>query len=92
MPLNCSMIRVQRKITEGLTVLQYFTTKEWVFHSDNLKLLKRSMTEHDKQMFPINTDGFDLNEYLTNCVLGARHFLMKEDPKSLPRQRIMIKL
>lgn len=86
------MIRVQRKITEGLNVLQYFTTKQWIFRSDSLKLLKASMTDHDKQMFPLTTEGFEIKPYLKSCVLGARQYLMKEDPKSLPRQRKVLKV
>ncbi|XP_075227399.1 putative fatty acyl-CoA reductase CG5065 isoform X2 [Lycorma delicatula] len=86
------MVRVQRRITEGLNVLQYFTTKQWIFHSETLKDLKTSLTEHDKKMFPLTTDGFDITSYFRESVLGARHFLMKEDPKSLPRQRKILKV
>lgn len=86
------MVKIQRRISEGLNVLQYFTTKEWIVNSCVLKSLQTSMTEHDQKIFPITPEGFKLRPYLTDCVLGARQYLMKENPKTIPRQRIVLKV
>lgn len=39
-------------------------------------------------MFPIFQ--IDWNEYLGNYILGARHFLLKEKPETLPKARILL--
>lgn len=42
--------------------------------------------------FTLDFENIQMDEYLTNTILGARHYLMKEDPKSLPRCRIILKM
>lgn len=43
------MIRVARKIQDGLDVLQYFTTRKWVFHNDKLLELRASLSPVDRK-------------------------------------------
>ncbi|RZF49251.1 hypothetical protein LSTR_LSTR002872 [Laodelphax striatellus] len=87
------MVRIQTRIQEGLRSLQYFTTKEWKFHNKIMHKLCRSMSAADKKSFPIEAPkDFQLENYLRHCILGARQYLMKEDPATLPRQRKVIKL
>nr|AWJ25021.1 fatty acyl-CoA reductase [Nilaparvata lugens] len=86
------MVRIQTRIQEGLRVLQYFTTKEWKFHNRNLHKLDKSMSGVDKAVFPIGAPAdFQLETYLKDCILGARLYLMKENPATLPRQRWVIR-
>lgn len=46
-----SMIRVQKKVSTGLKVLQYYTTKIWVFNNSNLRNLREKLNDHDKAVF-----------------------------------------
>lgn len=45
------MIRVQKKVSTGLKVLQYYTTKIWVFNNSNLRNLREKLNDHDKAVF-----------------------------------------
>lgn len=45
------MIRVQKKVSTGLKVLQYYTTKIWVFNNTNLRNLREKLNDHDKAVF-----------------------------------------
>lgn len=82
------MVRIQKRISDGLEVLQYFTTREWVFHNTNLLILWGDMSSKDKKLFPIDFLNIDEIEYIKNVILGARQYCMKENLSTLPRARI----
>jgi len=81
------MVRLQRRISNGLKVLQYFTTKEWVFYNDKLIELDNKLASIDKEIFRIMIYDIDVNEYMKNIILGARRYCMKEDLTTLPKAR-----
>ncbi|XP_073974468.1 putative fatty acyl-CoA reductase CG5065 [Rhodnius prolixus] len=81
------MIHVQKKIQCGLDVLQYFTTHQWRFPNAKLLAIREAMNPVDKEIFTLDFEGIAIIPYLTNTVLGARTYLLKENPKSLPRAR-----
>ncbi|GJQ68244.1 hypothetical protein Trydic_g16857 [Trypoxylus dichotomus] len=86
------MIRVQKKIYHGLELLQFFTTREWMFQSQNFFNLVNDLNPKDKQTFSMDFHQRTVENYLTYCVLGARQYCMKENPKSLWRCRIQLKV
>ncbi|XP_015590617.1 putative fatty acyl-CoA reductase CG5065 [Cephus cinctus] len=86
------MVRIQKRITDGLELLQYFTTREWVFHNTNLLILWGDMSPKDKELFPIDFLVLDEVEYLKKIILGARQYCMKEDLSTLPRARMHQKM
>ncbi|XP_031848957.1 putative fatty acyl-CoA reductase CG5065 isoform X2 [Nomia melanderi] len=81
------MVRLQKRISVGLEVLQYFTTREWVFHNTNLLIMWGEMSKGDKEIFPIDLQAIDDMAYIKICILGARQFCMKENLSSLPKAR-----
>ena len=82
------MVRIQKRISDGLDVLQYFTTREWIFHNTNLLTLWGDMSSKDKLLFPIDFLNIDVMEYIKNVILGARQYCMKENLSTLPRARL----
>ncbi|XP_034933679.1 putative fatty acyl-CoA reductase CG5065 [Chelonus insularis] len=83
------MVHVQKRITDGLEVLQYFTTRDWIFHNTNLLNLWEEMNLQDKKIFPIDFLAVDESEYIKYIILGARQYCMKEKLESLPRARVL---
>jgi len=86
------MIKIQTRIQDGLNVLQYFTTRQWQFSNKELIAVRESMNSVDKELFTLDFEKIDPVPYLTDCVLGARQYLMKEDPSTLPRCRRNLKM
>ncbi|KAF7381034.1 hypothetical protein HZH68_015909 [Vespula germanica] len=82
------MVRIQKRISDGLDLLQYFTTREWIFHNTNLLILWGDMSPKDKELFQLDTANVDVLNYIKFIILGARQYCMKEDLSSLPRARI----
>lgn len=81
------MVRLQRKIHDGLNLLQFFTVRPWIFTSQNFLDLEKELSDVDKKIFNINLKVMEIDEYMLVAVLGARQYLMKEDLSSLPRCR-----
>jgi len=86
--LSSSMVRLYKQISIGLEVLQYFTTRKWIFHNNKILAMFNELSPEDKKMFrTFMTADTDKMEYFKNMVLGARQYCMKEDLSSLPRAR-----
>ncbi|KAG5323035.1 FACR1 reductase, partial [Acromyrmex heyeri] len=81
------MVRIQKRISDGLDVLQYFTTREWVFYNDGLINLFEELSTEDQNLFKIIVYDIDIDEYLKTTILGARQYCMKEDLSTLPKAR-----
>lgn len=86
------MVRIQTKIRDGLELLQFFTTREWVFNSDNFLALPEMMDKSDKEILPLDFTQMTIEEYMKVCVLGTRQYCVKEDLSTLPRCRRVQKL
>lgn len=86
------MVQIQRKIQNGLEVLQHFTTREWIFRNDKFISMRDSMNPVDKKIFPIDFENVETVPYISQCTLGTRIYLMKEDLSSLPRCRRNLKM
>ncbi|CRK93122.1 CLUMA_CG006592, isoform A [Clunio marinus] len=89
------MIRMQTKIMQGLEVLQFFTMRNWTFSSNNFKKLNDNLSSEEYQMFFIDTeaipDSFE-DEFIKNCLLGGRQYILKEKLSTIPRARMQIKM
>ncbi|KAF2896919.1 hypothetical protein ILUMI_09255 [Ignelater luminosus] len=83
------MVRLQKKIHFGLELLQFFTTREWIFKSENFLNLTSDMTPTDRQAYPMDFNAMPVEDYFTITYLGARQYLMKEDLSTIPRWRII---
>lgn len=86
------MIRVQKKIYVGLGVLQFFTTRRWVFLSENFKNIYRKLSAEEKKMFNMNTEEVEVTSYLKSCILGGRQYCLKEPLTTIPKARLQLKL
>ncbi|XP_054088721.1 putative fatty acyl-CoA reductase CG5065 isoform X3 [Zeugodacus cucurbitae] len=87
------MLRVQRRIQIGLSVLQFFSMRSWVFKSPAFDGLWKNLTPEDKKIFNMDMDPKEsIEEYMLSCLHGGRLYLMKETPESLPRARRNLKI
>ncbi|XP_025261956.1 putative fatty acyl-CoA reductase CG5065 isoform X2 [Camponotus floridanus] len=81
------MVRIQKKILNGLAVLQYFTTRQWIFYNKNIITLCDDLTPLDKKIFPTIIYNIGEMEYFKHLILGTRQYCMKEDLSTLPKAR-----
>ncbi|XP_050358543.1 putative fatty acyl-CoA reductase CG5065 [Nymphalis io] len=81
------MVNLQKRISHGLNILQYYTIKEWNFKNTNFLSLQKRVSEAENNIFFTDVSTLSQDEYLRDYVIGTRHFVCKEDPATLPRAR-----
>ncbi|CAD7076620.1 unnamed protein product [Hermetia illucens] len=86
------MIRVQKRIALGLTLLQFFTMHSWDFKSENYERLFKNLGPKDRKIFSMDMDAADDKEYLKRAILGGRLYIMKEPLSTLPRARLQLRI
>lgn len=89
------MVRIQNRISQGLEVLQFFTMRQWRFKVDKAEKLITTLSPSEYEMFFIDSknvpDSFE-DEYLRNCLLGGRQYVLKEPLSTIPRARLQMKM
>ncbi|XP_058118914.1 putative fatty acyl-CoA reductase CG5065 [Anopheles ziemanni] len=85
------LVKVQKKISSGLTILQYYTTKEWIFKCNNTKNLYKRLSEADRKSFYFDVTEINYKTYLYDFILGARQYILKEAPETLPQARKLLR-
>ncbi|KAG5682531.1 hypothetical protein PVAND_011878 [Polypedilum vanderplanki] len=81
------LVNIQKRISQGLKVLQYYTTREWLFKNENFRKLRDDMNAIDQQRFYCDLSKIDYNDYILNYILGIRKFILNESLSSLPKAR-----
>lgn len=87
-----SMVRVQKRIFDGLDVLQFFTTRQWDFRTERFFGLFKELSPKDQELFNMDTDGIPDLEYLKRSILGGRQYCLKEPLSTLPKARRQLKV
>ncbi|XP_026329716.1 putative fatty acyl-CoA reductase CG5065 [Hyposmocoma kahamanoa] len=82
------MVRIQNRITVGLEVLQYFTTREWWFDTHNFKALATKLNHVDTEKFPMDLTIIETEPYIECCMIGGKIYCMKEKMENLPKARL----
>lgn len=80
-------MKVQEKLIKASQCLEYFTTHEWEFKDDNVRVLNTLLSPTDRAEFNVDVTTIDWDKYLEDYVLGIRHFIFKEKPETLPTAR-----
>lgn len=83
------MVKVQKKISMGLKILQYYTTKRWIFKNDRLEKLKFKLNDQDQEIFDFTAEQINWETYHYNYIIGIRLYLLKEGLDTLPKARII---
>lgn len=77
------MAPVYDKIDRAMNALEYFTLTEWIWKTDNFSRLIASLNEADRMNFFVDVSKIDWKQYLHDYILGVRHYLLQEDPKTI---------
>ncbi|KAK4878652.1 hypothetical protein RN001_011158 [Aquatica leii] len=81
------LVRTQKRISNGLEVLQYYTTRKWKFCNNRIKDIMNDLSEDDAAIFYTDMKSLNWNNYLLSYVLGARKYCVHEEPSTLPYAR-----
>lgn len=56
-----SLVGIQKRISQGLDVLQYYTTKNWTFRNEKFLRMKEKMSAKDQEMFYFSVEDVSDN-------------------------------
>lgn len=86
------MCRVQDKVFQGLDILSFFTTRDWIFNSEKFQGISKSLTPLDRQLFDTDTNNVDVDAYMYKVILGGRQYCLKEPLSSMSKARMHLKV
>ena len=55
-------------------------------------MMRETLSEEDRKTYKLTSKDLDSEEFLKNAILVVRHYLMKEDPNSIPQARRRLKM
>lgn len=83
-------VRIQKKISKAVEILEFFTTKQWEFTNDNIFMLLDELNETDTKLFNFDIKELDWRSYIETYCLGTKIHLMKEDISKIGECRLKI--
>lgn len=87
------MVKIQQKIAVGIDVLRFFTVKAWNFRNDELMKVRKSLTDKEFGMFPMDTSVVkDRESFIKSNLYGGRVYCLKDPLSTLPRARLVYKM
>lgn len=89
--LFISLVRVQNKVSSGLELLQYYTTREWEFKSEKFQHLQDRLNRIDQEIFDTDTSQVNWEQYLRVYILGMRTYILGESEKTIPHAKKVLR-
>nr|CAD7403844.1 unnamed protein product [Timema poppensis] len=81
------MVRIQRRISKGFEVFEYYANNQWDFKNDHVHVLRKLMNPREKKAFKIDGEGLDIDSYFEHCISAARIYILNEPLDTLPAAR-----
>ncbi|XP_076750890.1 fatty acyl-CoA reductase wat [Xylocopa sonorina] len=82
------MLKIYKRIHKFMDVLDYFSTREWKFSNDNVKMLVNKLTDKDRKQFACDIVQLDWDYYFRTYMQGIRVYLIKDPLDTLPQARV----
>ncbi|XP_019879594.1 fatty acyl-CoA reductase wat-like [Aethina tumida] len=77
------MLKVYRKIHKFSSVISYFCTRNWTFHSQRINRMIETMTPEDQEIFFCDLKKLNWAEYFTVYLKGIREYLIQDPMTTL---------
>ncbi|KAF3424512.1 hypothetical protein E2986_09267 [Frieseomelitta varia] len=78
-----TLVGIYNKVHKFTGVIHYFSTGEWNFKNDNVIKLWNKMNSVDKEIFCVNVQNLDWDEYFYQYVRGLRLYILKDPMDTL---------
>ncbi|CAH1382804.1 unnamed protein product [Tenebrio molitor] len=78
------LVRVQKKIWKGYQILEYYTSRSWLFNKENLRTAQKFLNSTEKTIFKSDLENFNLKDYFTDAIRGARRYILKDKDEDVP--------
>uniref|UniRef100_A0A1Y1MBE1 Fatty acyl-CoA reductase n=2 Tax=Photinus pyralis TaxID=7054 RepID=A0A1Y1MBE1_PHOPY len=75
--------RVQQRITKGFDIFEYYANNQWDFNNDCALQARDLLTERELELYKVDGQGMDLDEYFYHCTHAARLYILKEGDETI---------
>lgn len=86
-----SLVNVQRKISTGLKLLQYYTTKDWDFRNERFQEMSDKLNSTDQEIFDTSVSQVNWDIYISDYIRGMRTYILGESDDTLPYARKVLR-
>lgn len=73
-------------------MFEFYTVKAWDFDTKNLLDIRRELNEREKKNYVLGSKHINIEDYLEQCILAARRYILNEPDELLPRARRTMKM
>ncbi|KAI5640417.1 male sterility protein domain-containing protein [Phthorimaea operculella] len=84
--------RVQKRISKGFEVFEYYTNNQWDFKSDIAQTVRLRLNAKEKRDYKVDAGGLNISKYFEDCIRAARIYILKEYDDTLPAARRHMKV
>jgi fatty acyl-CoA reductase len=88
------LVSIVKRMHHHSSLLDYFCKRSWSFPCNNLSSLISHMRDtcpDDLDRFYMDVRNIDWRQYISQCYMGGRRYLLKEDDSSVPDARLRMR-
>ncbi|XP_053961383.1 putative fatty acyl-CoA reductase CG5065 [Anastrepha ludens] len=85
------MVHIQNKISTGLKLLQYYTTKDWDFRNENFQRLSDNLNQTDQELFDTSVGQVNWEQYIRGYIIGMRTYILGENEETIPKAKRVLR-
>jgi len=81
------MLKIISKMEKATATLEFFSTRQWTWDTNNMEDLEKSLQPGDRKIFCMDIKSINWDEFMVAYVYGARHYAMKGNPETIEASR-----
>uniref|UniRef100_A0A8C9QZF8 Fatty acyl-CoA reductase n=1 Tax=Scleropages formosus TaxID=113540 RepID=A0A8C9QZF8_SCLFO len=81
------MMRIFNRLHKAISLLEYFSSQDWEWNSDNMSMLMGHLSPEDRKTFNFDVRQLNWPEYIENYCIGTKKYVLNEDMSDIPAAR-----
>ncbi|CAI5636233.1 unnamed protein product [Oreochromis niloticus] len=81
------MMRIFNRLHKAISLLEYFSSQDWEWNSENMNMLMGQLTPEDRKTFNFDVRQLNWPEYIENYCIGTKKYVLNEDMSDIPAAR-----
>ncbi|XP_034529544.1 fatty acyl-CoA reductase 1 isoform X3 [Notolabrus celidotus] len=81
------MMRIFNRLHKAISLLEYFSSQDWEWNSENLSMLMSQLTPEDRKTFNFDVRQLNWPEYIENYCIGTKKYVLNEEMSDIPAAR-----
>ncbi|XP_019738532.1 fatty acyl-CoA reductase 1 isoform X2 [Hippocampus comes] len=81
------MMRIFNRLHKAISLLEYFSSQDWEWNSENVNMLMAQLSPEDRKTFNFDVRQLNWPEYIENYCIGTKKYVLNEDMSDIPAAR-----